>query len=67
MFTRIIAVIIASLQMVACITCIKLGMDYINIGHGLTPYLSFPFAVFCAWFAFKILNECLFNHLDTTE
>lgn len=60
MFTRFLGVIIASLLMVSCIACAKLGLDYINIGHGITPYLSFPFAAFSAWFAFKILEECFF-------
>lgn len=60
MFTRILGIIIASMLMVSFVAMGKLGLDYINIGHGITPYLSFPFALFCAWFAFKILEECFF-------
>lgn len=63
MTTRILGIIITSLLMVCAVVTAKLGLDYINLGHGLTPYIAFPYALFSAGFAFKVLFACF----DVTE
>lgn len=61
MLTFIIYTIGVLLSFVATTFCMILGIDWLTIGHGLHPVLSFTAALFCAfataWFIRGLYEE----------
>lgn len=46
-------VVVMALFLLGCLT-FNLGMDYINFGYGLTPYIALPISLLCIVIIYKL-------------